>query len=65
MSRYLDQLNDKREWAIRRGDHAARVMLEARIADELARLGAEVSRAAPCPPQPGRTALPAADLART
>ncbi len=64
MSRYLDQLTDKREWAIRRGDHAAQVMLEARIAQELARLGAEVSRAIPAP-QPHRTTLPAAELART
>ncbi len=63
MNRYLGQLIDKREWAIKRGDHAARVMLDARIADELARLGAEASRAAN-PSPTSRTTRPAAELAR-
>lgn len=64
MSRYLNQLIEKRERAIYRGDHAARVMLDARIDQELARLGAEASHAAKPSPQPGRMTRPAADLAR-
>lgn len=64
MSRYLDELRYRRDKAIALGDHAALLMLEARIADELRGQRSDVRegvRPEAIPPRhPGRSGAPSA-----